>query len=222
MELCFRKKKYCAMNKFPLIFTLSFLITVPFALLPAQEATQHEAIETEAEEVYHPHHALGIMISHANVREGVVDGNIRWLSLPSWGVNYNYHFSHRWAIGLHTDLINEEFKVERHLEGGDEGEVIDRNFPIAPALMATYKFGKRPHAEWGLEFGIGAEFGGGETFFLNRIGIEYAVEIRNHWEVFAGIAYDFRWGAYDTFAFGLGIAKAFRLPHEAHEAVEHH
>ncbi len=112
--------------------------------------------------------------------------------------------------------------MEKHLHDGEEGEVIDRNRPIAPALMATYKFGERPHSEWGLEFGAGAEFASGESFFLNRIGIEYAVEIRNHWEVFFGFAYDLRWNAYDTFAFGFGIGKAFGLPHEAHEPAADH
>ena len=204
-----------------LFFTCCIVASLEAQVEALGESAVERLEENDAEEDFHPYHALGVVISHAQVREGVVEGSNKWLSLPSWGLNYNFHFHPRWAIGLHTDLITEEFIVESHLKSGEEGEVIERNNPIAPALMATYKFGERPHSAWGLEFGVGGEFAAGESFFLNRLGIEYAVEIRNHWEVFAGIAYDIKWNAYDSFVFGLGISKAFGLPHEASEPTAH-
>lgn len=38
---------------------------------------------------FHPHHTLGFMISHTQVSQGIqANGNKKWLSLPSWGINY--------------------------------------------------------------------------------------------------------------------------------------
>jgi hypothetical protein len=43
---------------------------------------------------------------------------------------------------------------------------------------------------------------------LNRVAVEYGVEIRKGWEVFGVFQYDIRWQAYDTWTIGLGIGKA--------------
>lgn len=193
--------------RFPILLTwLMPVLFTPALVAQPEEAPTLAEVETE-EEAFRPHHTIGVVISHANVREGVAEGNKRWLGLPSWGLDYNYNFHPRWAIGLHTDLILEEFIVERHLQGGEESEVIERSFPIAPALMATYRFGKR--RRFGLMFGPGVEFASGETFFLTRLGLEYGVELPEEWEIFGSFNYDIKWSAYDSFVFGLGIGKAF-------------
>ena len=214
------------MKKPPTTLFLALLSVLMLFLsnpLPGQE-TEHAAASEEqhgeSEITHQRHHAIGLGIGHVSIREAVVEGSVRWLSLPSFHFNYNYHFHPRWAIGLHTDLIIEEFSVEKHLEGDHQGEAIERNRPIAPAVVATYKFGKRPYSSWGLAFGAGAEFASGESFFLNRLEIEYGVEVRNHWEVYAGFGYDIKWNAYDSFAISVGVAKALGLPHE--EGPEHH
>ena len=108
----------------------------------------------------------------------------------------------RWAIGLHTDIVVEKYKVEKNF--GNK-EVIERSYPIAPALMGLYKAGKH----WSFSLGIGGDFSKEESFFLTRAGVEYGAEIRSGWEVFGAFSYDFRFDAYDTWALGIGIAKAF-------------
>jgi len=185
------------------LFVFALLILNGASLIQAQHS---EEVEEREEEAFHPNHSIALILSHANVREGVVDGNNRWLSLPSWSLNYDFQFHPRWAIGLHTDFINEEFKVSRHI-AGEEGEVIDRNFPVAPALMGSYFFGKR--RRWGVSFGPGVELASGESFFLTRAGIEYALELPKGWEMVGEFSYDIKWDAYDSLAFGLGIAKTF-------------
>ena len=181
----------------------------------AQHVEEPTALKETEEEVFRPHHTVSVILSHALVREGLRDGAKRWLSLPSWGLDYNYHFHPRWAIGLHTDLILEEFVVERHLESGGEGEVIERSFPIAPALVGTYVFGKR--RRWAVLLGPGVEFASGESFFLTRLGLEYVVELPKKWEIFATLNYDIRWNAYDSVVFGVGVGKAF-----GHGKTTHH
>lgn len=127
------------------------------------------------EEVFVPHHAIGLVISHAHVFSGLdADGHRKVLSLPSWGVDYTYHVSEKWALGLHTDIITETFEVEKNLAGGSSAEVLERSHPVAPAVMTIYK----PNHHWNLLFGIGMEFAKEENLFLNRLGAEYSAEIR--------------------------------------------
>lgn len=182
--------------------------------LTAQHAPEAGHAAANAEEAFHPHHSLSVLIGHTNVREGVREGSKKWLTLPSWGLDYNFIFHSRWAVGLHTDIILEEFLVETHLEGGEEGEVIERNFPMAPALMAMYK----PKRYWSFHLGAGMEFTDGDSFFLNRVGVEYSVEIANRWEFLATVQYDFRYNAYDTYMLGIGVAKVFGGHHAAGQA----
>jgi len=118
-------------------------------------------------------------------------------------VDYTYTFHPKWAIGLHTDLIIEKFKVEKNL--GDK-EVIERSYPVAPALMAIYK----PGQHWSYLLGMGGEFAKEENFVLTRVGVEYAVELPKDWEILGNVGYDLRWTAYDTWTIGIGIAKSFR------------
>ncbi|MCB0810716.1 MAG: hypothetical protein KDB96_15675, partial [Flavobacteriales bacterium] len=78
-------------------------------------------------------HEIALLVAHTHVGAGIEQvGRGRWLVLPAWGLNYNHWLNERWAVGLHTDLINENFVVEEFDE-----EVLERERPIAPALMAT-------------------------------------------------------------------------------------
>ena len=165
---------------------------------------QEESEESEESEgEFKKHHVLSLVLSHAHVFEGRdAEGKRSALSLPAWGIDYNYVFHPRWAIGLHTDIIVEKFKVEKAL--GNK-EVIERTFPIAPAVMGVYKASRH----WSFLLGMGAEFAKEENFVLTRAGVEYGAEISKGWEVFGTFGYDFRWEAYDTWAIGIGIAKAF-------------
>jgi hypothetical protein len=175
----------------------------------AQENKESSGSSASEHENFKPHSSISLVISHANIFNGTDEnGKKQLLDMASWGLDYNYHFSPKWAIGLHTDIILESYKVE----GKEDGEVIERSSPIAPALLGIYK----PNHHWSLMAGAGAEFAKEDNFFLIRVGGEYGVEIRNGWEVFGSLAYDIKWGAYDTWILGMGISKAFG-GHHKHE-----
>ncbi|MHA3788890.1 hypothetical protein ACX0HA_11810 [Flavobacterium hauense] len=148
-------------------------------------------------------HRITLALGHTNVSQGVSNAETKWLFLASWSLDYDYWFSDKWAIGLHTDFITQEFEVEANL---DEGEVIKRSSPIAPALMGLYKPTK--HSTFLL--GAGAEFAKEENLFLNRLGYEWGTEIDETWEVGFSLNYDFRWNAYDSYTLGFGISHNFR------------
>lgn len=156
-------------------------------------------------EVFHAHHKLGLMIGHTQVSEGVDEnGRKKWLALPSWSINYNYQFNKKWAIGLHSDIITETFKVEDHLNG-ENNTVIERSKPVATAIMASFKPGK--HFNYLL--GAGGEFASSANYFLIRVGLEYEYHLNHSWEFNACIANDLKVNAYNSFTIGMGITKVF-------------
>jgi hypothetical protein len=188
----------------PRYLLLILLLSPIFSLITiAQEVEKKETAEHE----FKPHSTISLVIGHAHLFSGLDENGDKQVStLPSWGIDYTYHISSKWAIGLHTDLILETFKVESH----NGKETLERSRPIAPALTGIYK----PNHHWNFLVGAGVEFAKEENFFLTRLGIEYGAEIRKGWEVFGTLAYDIKWSGYDSWVLGLGISKAFGGSHK--------
>ncbi|MGO4772992.1 hypothetical protein ACEN2I_15125 [Flavobacterium sp. W22_SRS_FK3] len=169
-------------------------------------SSQIIAQDSNEKETFVPHHQIGISINHVHIFEGRDDeGNKKALTLPAWAVDYTYHLTKKWAIGLHTDIIIEKFKVEKNLESGGDKETVERSYPIAPAVMGIYKLNEH----WSFLLGLGGEFAKEEDYFLTRAGAEYGYELPKGWEVFGTFSYDIKWNAYDSWGIGLGITKSF-------------
>lgn len=178
--------------------------------------SDHETIDQEQHhEGHHKKHAISVVMSHTHIKSGVKNNSgDNWIALPSFGINYNYIFNEKWAIGLHNDIIIEEFivedpnahdTVELHKNEGSEIEGITRSHPIASAIMIIYK----PFKHVAFLAGGGMEFSKHQDFALIRFGIEFPFHIPNDWELFGGMAYDINIDAYNSFSFGIGIAKMF-------------
>ncbi|RDI11905.1 hypothetical protein [Flavobacterium sp. AG291] len=172
-----------------------------FVLLGIQGYAQEEPEESEKGT-----HRISLSLSHNNVSQGAKneDSNSKWLSLPAWSLDYDYWISDKWAIGLHTDFIVEDFFVKANLSGDDE--VLERSSPVAPAAVGIYKATR--HSSF--LFGAGAEIAKEETLFLNRIGYEWGTEISEGWELGLTACYDFRWNAYDSYLIGIGVSRKFK------------
>ncbi|MGY0393393.1 hypothetical protein ACW5R3_12650 [Bizionia sp. KMM 8389] len=155
----------------------------------------------ENQETSEKRHAIQFLLGHTQVQEAVgKSGNKAWLSVPSFELNYNYEISEKWAIGLHTDIVIEDFSVTNYSE---ESEIIERNSPIAPAVVTSYKFCKNFSAL----LGVGGEFSKEENFMLFRIGVEYGYAFHENWELVANITNDLKLDAYNSFSLGFGIAR---------------
>jgi hypothetical protein len=154
----------------------------------------------QEEKTFTKHHCLSFLLSHTYVSQGVIDGDRKWLTLPSVALDYNYFFMPKWSVGLHNDLIIENFKVEK------TEEVFERTTPIASALTAGFK----PGEHFTYQFGLGGEFAKEEDFFLIRFGVEYGLELPKDWELVSNFVYDIKWNAYDSFSIGIGISKSFK------------
>ena len=184
-------------------FSRTFLLVI-FCILSQVSISLGQEQESNKESETKPHHRITGALSHAHVGSGVnSNGKTEWLNLPAFGLDYDYILSPKWAIGLHTDIVIENFLVEENLS--DTHEVIERNWPVATAVVTGFKPGK--HAVFIM--GGGVEIAEGESFALLRAGMEYGWEMNEHWEVDLSLMYDIKLNAYDTWIFGLGISRMF-------------
>jgi hypothetical protein len=147
-------------------------------------------------------HLISAIIGHTHVSDGIANGRKKSLILPSWAFNYDYHINGKWSIGLHTDMIIEEFEVEVE----DENNVIitlDRSRPVAIALATSYRLNNFLI----LSAGAGREFAPEGDFTIFRLSIDPYFPLPNDWELIGTFSFDFRVDAYNAYNFGLGIAK---------------
>lgn len=207
------------MKKLYILFILTFIFFTSNSLF-SQEEEHHKTETTEhATHVEHAHHkhAFSFFMSHTHIKSGVKNNTgDNWIALPSFGINYNYNFSEKWAIGLHNDIIIEEFIVEDtdHIEPHTTGDTrneeveipgIERSRPISSAIMISYK--AMDHLV--LLAGGGMEFSKHENFGVIRFALETPFHIPNNWEIIGAFSYDINIDAYNSITFGLGIAKLF-------------
>lgn len=141
-------------------------------------------------------------ISHAHLGSGVEGGDKKWLILPSFGLDYSYHFG-QWYTGIHSDIIIRNFTVEANLDGDEL--FLDRSTPLASALVIGYEVDN--HLSFLL--GGGAEFAYEGTYGLVRAGMKYNWELSTKWKVGLKLNYDAKLERYDTWTFGATAARIF-------------
>ena len=145
-------------------------------------------------------HRFSIMMANAHIPSATeVDGDKHILIIPTWGINYDYWFTEKWAVGLHTDFFLQQFKIEKH---GTE-QTVERSFPVAVSVAGLYK----PVKPLTLLMGVGREFEKHEDFNLICFGAEYGFELPKNWELSLNLIYDSKIDAYDSWMFGLGVSK---------------
>ena len=199
-----------------------FFILLIFSNSYSQEIKNENPIEIKNRDVEHDNnhfkkHSIGVVIGHTHINTGVKDNSGNSLiALPSFAINYNYNFNERWAIGLHNDIIIEEFVVSgdaKNEHGSEsftfsensEGKTIDRGKPVSSAVMVSYK----PIKHLALLVGGGMDFSEHKDFAVIRLGVEAPFHIPNNWEIFGNVSFDININAYNSLSFGLGIAKLF-------------
>jgi len=146
-------------------------------------------------------HKIMLVLGHAMTPEGInVNGKKTVLFLPSWGLDYDYSLNEKWSVGLHTDMIIENFVYEN-----PEEILQQRTTPIAIVATASYAVG----GHFTIVAGAGGEFAEEENLTVVRIGIDYGWEIGENWEIAANYMFDFKLDAYNTGVLGVGLARKF-------------
>ena len=167
-----------------------------FFIFPFVSIAQEHDIEE-----FNKHNRVSIVMGHTHVPKGVPaapgGGSI---IVASWGLNYEYWFNKKWGIGLHNDM-----EIATYLIESSDGSQIQRSRPVIISLVGIYNPWK------GLEFlaGVGREFEEHHDFWVYRFGVEYEIEIGNHWDLAPAFVVDIKENLYDSFTIGLVIGKRF-------------
>ncbi|WKK64950.1 hypothetical protein [Lutimonas zeaxanthinifaciens] len=197
------------------IYLFSFLCIIGYGSAMAQEHDSHKSSSNDhaTHHVEHKKHAISASVNHTMIFNALKDGeNPANITLPSFGLNYTYMINEKWRIGLHSDIIIEDFVVKESAattlnDDHDGGDIrgIERGTPIASCIVGIYK----PLPYLGLLAGFGREFSSHEDFTVVRFGIEAPYHLPNNWELFGVVTYDINIDAYQSLTYGVGFGKLF-------------
>ena len=149
----------------------------------------------------HKRHVVGFGLGHSMVLQGVRDGEVGNIYVPSFLAQYSYMISEKVGIGLNVDVLIETFAIEDR-----DGIEVERERPVATILVGDYEIGKR----FALVVGAGVEWEKNENYGLLRFGLDYAHPLGDKgFEFLATFTSDILFGGYNTINLGLGVGKKF-------------
>lgn len=191
------------MSRLQLFFSFLLIFQVLPICAQHDENNVHITDKHETEEHELKRHTISFVVSHTNINSARENANgSNWIATPSFGLNYNFNISHKWAIGLHNDIIVENIDLS-HTH--DSGERVIRQRPISIAAMVTYM----PFKHLAFLAGGGMELSKHEDFPVVRFGLEAPFHLGNNWEFLGVLSTDIGIDSYDSITFGLGVAKLF-------------
>lgn len=157
--------------------------------------------EHEEESEHYKHHRIAAIISHTHIPKGyhTTQGD-KAIVVPSWGINYEYWFNPKWAIGIHNDM-----EIANYIIKTPDKIELERERPFITSVVGIYKPWK------GFEFvaGFGKEFEKNHNFSVYRFALEYELEIHHHWDVAPGLILDVKEDTYNSWTFGITIGRRF-------------
>jgi hypothetical protein len=137
------------------------------------------------------------------------------LLVPTFGIDYSYWFSRKFGLGVAADIEIASYLVETSEENdaaafsaeeGGTGTVARENATVI-ALLAFWE----PIHRLAFFAGPGREFESHGSFWLLRVGAEYAFPIPRQWSIAVTAMYDHK-EVYDSWSFGVAFAKRFGKP----------
>ncbi|MDH4090890.1 MAG: hypothetical protein OEV74_20400 [Cyclobacteriaceae bacterium] len=159
-----------------------------------------EQVEQKGDDEGSYPHRLSIMMANSHIPAADdVNGKKTVFIVPTWGIDYDYWFGEKWAIGLHNDIVLQQYKIEER-EGKD---VIERSFPVGVCIVGLFK----PWRKITLIAGVGKELERSESFNMVNFGVEYGIELPKHWELSVNLLYDSKLKVYDSWIFGVGFSR---------------
>ena len=181
-----------------IIAIVIFLIVITQYSLAQQAEMSHNNQHAEHEG---PSHRVTLVMASSFIKSDIDGGNNSILVVPTYGLNYDFFFHQKWGVGLHTDIVLQQFKVEKH----DEDEVLIRENPVALCAVGLFK----PLPSLTLIAGYGIELEKHENIQLLRLGVEYGFHLPGNWELGFGLELDRKINTYNSWMFGAGFSKLF-------------
>lgn len=181
-----------------ILATVIFLIVfIPFSNAQHAEDTgsdQHEGHNGVT-------HKVTLLMANSFLKNQFDESANSVLVVPTYGLNYDALFHHRWGVGIHSDVVLQQFKIEKH-EGHEE---LIRENPVAVCGVGLFK----PIPALTLIAGYGIEIEKHENIQILRFGVEYGIHLPRNWELEFALEFDKKIKAYNSWVFGVGFSKLF-------------
>ncbi len=126
-------------------------------------------------------------------------GKEQYELVPSFGIDYEYWLSHKWAIGTYNEVVFSNIIIEQ-----DEEEFIERETSLLFSGVLVFE----PLNRVTLFAGTGVETDQNETLMAAYLGAEYAFIRSDDWEVSCNVGYISK-ELYDSFTFGIVLGRRF-------------
>ncbi|MCD4732390.1 MAG: hypothetical protein K8R74_17440 [Bacteroidales bacterium] len=177
------------MKMFSVLFSL-LLITTTWAY------GQHES-ETH-DESHFQHHRLALFTGYGLIPGAINDeGNKQVKVIPVLGIDYEYWFNHKFALGLQNDLELASYSVENEKE-----KYLEREYAFVTALVFLYE----PLRGLAFFAGPGYEFEHNQNFAVFKVGTEVLKIFEGGWSTGIIIAYDIK-EVNSSFSLGVTVGK---------------
>ncbi|EDM34726.1 hypothetical protein PBAL39_14254 [Pedobacter sp. BAL39] len=166
------------------------------ATIPSAIALQESEHESEKDMF-----RLTLSMGHAHIRKTIQHHHGSDISSAAWALDADYWISNHLALGIHNDIILENFIIEEHL-GNNEYALLEREYPIAVVAVILYK----PWHHLSILAGAGTEFSREKNLMVFRSGLEYGWKLPHTWELGMSTNYDIK-RSHDTWMLGFGVSK---------------
>ena len=147
------------------------------------------------------HHKVTLVMAYSLLKNQIDENTTNILVVPTFGINYDFMFHHKWGVGLHTDVVLQQFKVEKH----DGHETIVRENPVAICAVGLFK----PLPPLTFIAGYGIELEKHENIQILRLGVEYGFHLPGNWELGFALEFDSKLNSYNSWVFGAAFSKLF-------------
>ena len=144
-----------------------------------------------------PRHRTAFILGHSFISSE----NKEILSVPTFGLDYEYWISEKWGIGFFSDLE----LISKEVSPTVNDVNIEREYPLVATLDVLWS----PIKHWEFVLGPGFISEKGEIEPLVRIGLERDLELGHHWDVPITLFYDKKFDGNYAISIGIGIAKRF-------------
>jgi hypothetical protein len=146
-------------------------------------------------------HKVGAYLGYSLIHEvhNTQTGKEQYVLAPTFGIDYEYWLSHKWAIGTYNEISFINIEVEN-----DHEEYLKRENVLLFSAVVIWE----PVRALTFFAGTGLETDPHHTLWIRYIGTEYAFIRCNNWEVSVAAGYVNK-DLYDLFSFGIVIGRRF-------------
>lgn len=177
------------------IFLILFSSIFISAKVEAQDETPHHTTDHLLKR-----HKVGAFFGNALIHgvKNTNTGKEQYILAPTFGLDYEYWLSRKWALGTYNEIAHIDIEVE----SGNHEEFIKRENTMLFSGVVIFEL----FHNFGIFAGSGIETDPNETFWIRYMGIEYTFIRHNDWDVSVSGGYVNK-KYYDSYTFGIVISR---------------